>query len=192
MALPMTGPVWIVEGVFDDSNDEAVAVAASIAPGRIDGGQEGAVAERTHDLEDHLIGHAAHDVDVAALRLKQRGITVKPAIPEHQRARRNFSQQRTGQGEFALLCSFDEGLHDEVGAGFGKEDHVNLRIPAVHSFAVPSGLRSAEGGPGAPGTNPLTVPTRLGENGTNGRRRYEPSERFQNNPGAPGLRAIPP
>ena len=145
VTLPMTGPVGIVEGVFDDSNDEAMGLAASIAPRRIDGGQEGAVAERTYKREDHMIGHAAHDVYVAALCLNQRRIAVKPAIPEHQRVRRDYPQQRTGHREFALLASFDEGLHDDVRAGLREERHVNLRISALDGFAVSSGHRSSEG-----------------------------------------------
>ena len=115
------------------------------------GGREGAVAERTNDLEDHLIGHAIDDVHAPTWRLNPRGIAVKPAIPQHQRAGGDFPQQRTGQAEFVLLSLFDEGLEDDVRAGFGEKDQVNGWISAVHGFAVPSCFRSAEGGPGAPG-----------------------------------------
>ncbi len=51
MALAMTGPVGIVEGVFDDANEEAVGAVSPIAPRGVDRGQacpeprrEGAVA----------------------------------------------------------------------------------------------------------------------------------------------------
>jgi len=55
--------------------------------------------ECTNDGEDHTVAHATEHVYVASPGLGQGAIAVKPAIPQHQRVRRDFPQQGTGQGD---------------------------------------------------------------------------------------------
>ena len=76
----------------------------------------------------------------------QQLITVKPAVPQQQIARRDLFEQPAGRGLFVAVARADDQVLYGVRSSLAQVDHQHLRVAAGHRFAVAAGAGPAERG----------------------------------------------